>query len=77
MRCVFQNAGGDLKRCIRCGRELHSPHPPEKCFAKCRKNGLGDIVSLWLSVFGIEKKPGCGCSKRQESLNQLGAKIGL
>jgi hypothetical protein len=48
------------------------------------KPGLGDMVSAGLSAIGITKERvsalvgrDCGCQKRQESLNQIGRKIGI
>lgn len=32
--------------------------------------GLGDLVANWLTFFGINKWPGCGCDRRQKFLNQ-------
>lgn len=53
------------------------------CFA-----GLGDIVAAGLSAVGITKERAaaaakivgvedCGCSKRQQQLNELGRKLGI
>jgi hypothetical protein len=46
--------------------------------------GLGDMVKAGLSSIGITKERvsalaggDCGCSKRQEQLNELGRKIGI
>jgi hypothetical protein len=33
--------------------------------------GLGDSVAKVFKKLGIDKKPGCGCEKRQEMLNKL------
>lgn len=33
--------------------------------------GLGDLVAAWLSYFGINKWPGCGCDARQKALNKV------
>jgi hypothetical protein len=33
--------------------------------------GFGDTIAKMAKVVGIEKKPGCGCEKRQEFLNKL------
>jgi len=48
------------------------------------KPGLGDMVAAGLSAIGITKERvsalaggDCGCSKRQEALNELGRKIGI
>jgi hypothetical protein len=46
--------------------------------------GLGDMVAAGLSAIGITKDRvsalaggDCGCSKRQEQLNELGRRIGI
>lgn len=39
----------------------------------CGKPGLGDSVELALASLGVKKRKGCGCTKRQKKLNQLGA----
>jgi hypothetical protein len=48
------------------------------------KPGLGDMVAAGLSAIGITKERAsalaggdCGCSKRQEQLNELGRRIGI
>ena len=48
------------------------------------KPGLGDMVAAGLSAIGITKERvskavggDCGCSKRQQALNELGRKIGI
>jgi len=48
------------------------------------KAGLGDIVASALTAIGITKElvsavvgGDCGCSKRQEQLNELGRRIGI
>ena len=48
------------------------------------KPGLGDMVAAGLSAIGITKERvsravggNCGCSKRQEKLNELGRKLGI
>lgn len=33
--------------------------------------GVGDLVSRGLAKIGCRKRPGCGCSKRQDMLNRL------
>jgi len=51
----------------------------------CGSAGLGDIVAAGLEAVGITKArvsaalgvEDCGCSKRQESLNTLGRKLGI
>jgi hypothetical protein len=51
---------------------------------KTSSSGLGDMVAAGLSAIGITKERvsaavggDCGCSKRQEQLNELGRKIGI
>jgi len=48
------------------------------------KAGLGDMIAAGLSAIGITKERvsalaggDCGCSKRQEQLNELGRRIGI
>ena len=52
------------------------------------KPGLGDMVATGLSAVGVTKErvqavasavgvKDCGCKKRQESLNNLGRKLGI
>ena len=48
------------------------------------KPGLGDMVAAGLSAIGITKDRvsalaggDCGCSKRQEQLNELGRRVGI
>jgi len=48
------------------------------------KPGLGDMVAAGLSAVGITKERvsalaggDCGCSKRQEQLNELGRRVGI
>lgn len=36
-----------------------------------KSRGLGDVVAKVLDAVGIGKSPGCGCSARQDALNQL------
>ena len=57
--------------------ETHSKYPRAK-------PGLGDMVASGLSAIGITKERvsavvggDCGCTKRQEALNELGRKIGI
>jgi hypothetical protein len=52
--------------------------------SKAKKRGLGDMVADGLAAIGITKervskalgKP-CGCSKRQQKLNELGRQFGI
>lgn len=32
--------------------------------------GLGDLIAKMTSLVGIKPKEGCGCKKRQETLNE-------
>lgn len=82
MNCtpVQQN---DRWACCRCGYAFksRSANPPHK---KCAVLGWGDKVEWLLSKVGITKarvtkvtkaitgKPTCGCSKRQQTLNEIG-----
>ena len=52
--------------------------------SKPRSAGLGDMMATGLSAIGITKERvsalaggDCGCSKRQQQLNELGRKIGI
>jgi len=58
------------------------------CMDAANRKGLGDYVSDVLRLFGITKERAqavssavgvkdCGCSQRQEALNELGRKIGI
>jgi len=37
---------------------------------RTRLRGLGDVVEILARKLGFEKKPGCGCRRRQEKLNR-------
>jgi hypothetical protein len=61
--------------------ETHASYPKAR-------HGLGDMVASGLSAVGITKQrvqavasavgvKDCGCSQRQEALNELGRKIGI
>ena len=57
--------------------ETHAAYPRAR-------PGLGDMVAAGLSAIGITKERvskavggDCGCSKRQQALNELGRKIGI
>jgi hypothetical protein len=61
--------------------ETHPAYPKAR-------HGLGDMVASGLSAVGITKQrvqavasavgvKDCGCSQRQEALNELGRKIGI
>lgn len=64
----------EQRTCRRCGRTVKARLFPvrARCSAK-RVFGLGDIVA-WLikrvSFGRVVQKPGCGCAKRQETLNR-------
>jgi hypothetical protein len=36
---------------------------------------LGDKIARFLEWFGIKKRPGCGCERRQAKLNQAHNKL--
>lgn len=64
--------------CARCGRPL-LPRHKRPCVI--RRPGLGDMVASGLSAVGITKERvsrlvggDCGCSERQQKLNELGRK---
>lgn len=57
--------------------ETHAAYPRAR-------PGLGDMVAAGLSAIGVTKERvsavvggDCGCTKRQEALNELGRKIGI
>ena len=57
--------------------ETHAAYPRAR-------PGLGDMVAAGLSAIGVTKERvsravggDCGCSKRQEQLNELGRKLGI
>lgn len=70
--CIVQDSGSTL-----LVDETHAAYPRAR-------PGLGDMVAAGLSAIGITKERvsalaggDCGCSKRQEALNELGRKIGI
>ena len=81
--CTFQHNDG-VSVCTRCGFSINQQG---RIFRRCDKQpapGLGDMVAAGLSAIGITKERvskavggDCGCSKRQEQLNELGRKIGI
>lgn len=48
------------------GKRADGPHG-----APVAERGLGDSVARWLARWGVRKRAGCGCSRRQEKLNRL------
>jgi hypothetical protein len=82
--CVF-NTSGQCVKCTRCGFVVCNVKLP--VYRKCdiqSSPGLGDMVAAGLSAIGMTKERvsalaggDCGCSKRQEQLNELGRKIGI
>lgn len=74
-------------RCTRCRFIMPpTPHTFDRIHRECPYVGLGDYVAHGLAAFGITKervawalgKSDCiSCQERQESLNELGKKIGL
>lgn len=87
MKCSPIKTNSNHWHCPRCG--YISKQPSDKPFHKECTPGLGDKVQATLSFFGITKarvnwvkrmfgsKKPCGCSQRQEYLNNLGDSIGL
>ena len=78
--CDFDN---ESKTCPLCGYVAPVRHARRQCPA-ISKPGLGDMVAAGLSAIGITKDRvsalaggDCGCSKRQEQLNELGRRIGI
>jgi hypothetical protein len=76
MPCLVRDLGGGFY-------DVDVSHPayprPREGYSPPR--GLGDIVSDWLSSFGITKPRveaivggPCGCDERQEALNEWGAR---
>lgn len=69
--------------CLKCGYQWSKPY--EKAPKRnCSHRGLGDYVAAALAFFGITKRRvsrilgrDCGCSGKQEVLNELGEKLGL
>jgi hypothetical protein len=58
-----------------CGLNLYGGRPSEGTCRRCDSydgpaRGLGDRISNALTAVGITKKPGCGCSQRQHTLNE-------
>jgi hypothetical protein len=82
--CTFNLIDGCVT-CCRCGFKICNVKLP--VYRKCgiqAGSGLGDMVAAGLSAIGITKDRvsalaggDCGCSKRQEQLNELGRKIGI
>ena len=81
--CVI---GPDMK-CVKCGVAATAPNVLRPCPFVVRP-GLGDIVASGLSAVGITKARAqavaeaigledCGCSRRQQLLNELGHRIGI
>lgn len=75
----------DCATCCRCGFKICNVKLPvyRKCDIQAGP-GLGDMVAAGLSAIGITKERvskavggDCGCSKRQEKLNELGRKLGI
>jgi hypothetical protein len=81
--CAFQYAGG-ISTCTHCGFSMpQGGKIVRRCDVQSRP-GLGDIVAAGLSAIGITKERvsalaggDCGCSKRQEQLNELGRRVGI
>jgi hypothetical protein len=78
--CDFDN---DAMTCQRCGFVAKTRDTRKACIP-VPKPGLGDMMAAWLSAIGITKERvsamaggDCGCSKRQEQLNELGRRVGI
>lgn len=59
---------GESWACVCCGFTNE-----RKFYRKCHKpclRGLGDLVERTLTRFGIRKRKGCNCAKRQAWLNK-------
>jgi hypothetical protein len=84
--CLF-DADGECVKCTQCGFVICNVKLPvrRRCDVEGdTKPGLGDMVKSGLSAIGITKERvskavggDCGCSKRQEQLNELGRKLGI
>lgn len=37
MNCIFKQIGKNLVKCNRCGLEIITTDPPERCYADCEK----------------------------------------
>jgi hypothetical protein len=68
MDCELEQREGRYVCRNGCGFSYHKPirHTCTKPPAR----GLGDIIERTLTRFGIRKRKGCGCSKRQVWLNK-------
>lgn len=76
MHCQFAADEHDdiLKRCQRCGFELRTVNPPERCFAMCPKpvsGGAGTHLKGLLSRLGISAS-NCNCNARAAKMNRMG-----
>lgn len=86
--CQFGESGV----CPVCGYAESAPGFVRNCCGSpgCLepRRGLGDMVSDFLSVFGITKRrvnsaanavgiKDCGCAARQQAMNELGRKLGI
>ena len=64
----------ETRTCRRCGRKVKARLFPVR--AKCAKKrvfGLGDLTAWAIKActFGrVKQKPGCGCSRRQATMNR-------
>jgi hypothetical protein len=70
-------------KCSRCGVVREPPYPRRRC-----SPGLGDLVAAGLGFVGISKERAqsvaeavgasdCGCSQRQQALNEWGYTVGI
>ena len=78
MTCDFKDG-----KCVRCGTVREPPYPRRRCVV-----GLGDMVEAGLESVGITKARAeavasavgvsdCGCSHRQQALNEWGYAVGI
>lgn len=71
-------------RCLICKAESPDQNSPSSGSCRCENRGLGDLVKAGLSAVGITEervskaigRP-CGCGARVETLNRIGAKLGI
>ena len=71
-------------RCRVCGARVSAQHVRRNCGTPPPSVGLGDMVAAGLSAVGITKERvsalaggDCGCSKRQQQLNEVGRRVGI
>jgi len=80
IKCSLEKSADDPLRweCRYCERYVITRHERSHVVGELacnRKLGLGDYVAKGLGTFGVKKKQGCGCDKRQEKLNRIGERV--